>query len=220
MSTWVVTGANRGIGLELCRQLRARGESVFAACRKTSPELDALGVRVVPGVDVASEDAAKALDAALGDARIDVLVNNAGLLTHESLDSLDLDAVRRQLEVNTLGPLRLTKGLLPRLGDGSKVAFLSSRAGSIADNGSGGLYGYRMSKAALNMAGVSLARDLAPKGVMVVLLHPGFIRTAMTAGNGSDEPPVAAAGLLARIDELTPAKSGTFVHANGEALPW
>lgn len=219
---WVVTGANRGIGLEICRQLKLRGDDVVAACRKSSPELDALGVRVVSGVEMTSDAAAKAIEAALGDPskRIDVLLHNAGVLVPDGLEMLDFDAIKKQLDVNALGPLRLTKGLLSRLGKGSKIALVSSRAGSIGDNGSGGLYGYRMSKAALNMAGTSLARDLAPRGVMVVMLHPGFIRTGMTGGAGNDDPPVAAKGLLTRIDELTPAQSGKFLHANGEELPW
>ena len=220
MSTWVVTGANRGIGLEICAQLKARGDDVLAVCRKSSTELDALGVKVVAGVDTTSADAPELVMKALGDRSIDVLVNNAGLLVPDALGAFDVESMRKQYEVNTLAPLRLTAGLLPRLRAGSKVALVSSRAGSIADNGSGGLYGYRRSKAALNMAGVSLARDLAPKNVMVVLLHPGFIRTGMTGGAGNDDPPVAAKGLLARIDELTPAASGKFFHANGEELPW
>lgn len=224
MATWVVTGANRGIGLELCRQLVARGDEVVAACRATSPDLDALAPKahVVADVDVSTDAGARALDAALGDRsrRIDVLVHNAGVLVPDALEALDFDAVRRQFEVNAIGPLRLTQVLLQRLAKGAKVAIVSSRAGSIGDNGSGGLYGYRMSKAAANMAGVSLARDLAPRGVMVALLHPGFIRTAMTGGAGNDDPPVAAKGLIAQIDRLDPARSGKFVHANGEDLPW
>ena len=220
MSTWVVTGANRGIGLEICAQLKARGDDVLAVCRKSSPELEALGVKVVSGVDTTSPDAPELVMKALGDQSIDVLVNNAGLLVPDALGTFDVESMRKQYEVNTLAPLRLTAGLLSRLPAGAKVALVSSRAGSIADNGSGGLYGYRMSKAALNMAGVSLARDLAPKNVMVVLLHPGFIRTGMTGGAGNDDPPVAAKGLIARIDELTPARSGKFFHANGEELPW
>jgi NAD(P)-dependent dehydrogenase (short-subunit alcohol dehydrogenase family) len=103
---------------------------------------------------------------------------------------------------------------------GSKVALVSSRVGSLADNTSGGMYAYRMSKTALNMAGVSLAKDLATRGILVVLLHPGFIRTDMTGGAGNDDPPIAAKGLLARIDSLTPETSGHFYHANGQELPW
>jgi NAD(P)-dependent dehydrogenase (short-subunit alcohol dehydrogenase family) len=221
MANWVITGANRGIGLELTRQLAARGETVFATCRSSNEDLEAIkGAKAVPGVDVTSPDSAAVIRAALGNATIDVLVNNAGILWPGGLDAFDVEAIKKQIEVNAIGPLRLTKDLLDKLGSGSKVAFVSSRAGSIGDNGSGGLYGYRMSKAALNMAAVSLARDLAPKGVLVSVLHPGFIRTEMTGGNGNDDPPVAAKGLIARIDELTAERSGRFFHANGEELPW
>jgi NAD(P)-dependent dehydrogenase (short-subunit alcohol dehydrogenase family) len=220
MATWIVTGANRGIGLELCRQLVARGEDVIAACRTASKELDALALRVVAGVDVTSDAGAKALVAASDGKPVDVLVNNAGVLVPDSIGSLDYDVVRRSFEVNTIGPLRVTEALLPRMKKGSKIALVSSRSGSIGDNSSGGMYAYRMSKAALNMAGVSLARDLASRGVLVAVLHPGFIRTEMTGGAGNDDPPVAAKGLLARIDALTPQTSGHFFHANGQELPW
>jgi NAD(P)-dependent dehydrogenase (short-subunit alcohol dehydrogenase family) len=137
-----------------------------------------------------------------------------------SLDSLDPDAIRKQFEVNALGPLRIAKAMLPRLSKGSKIALVSSRVGSIADNSSGGMYGYRMSKAALNMAGVSLARDLAARGILVVILHPGFVKTDMTGGAGNDEPSVAAKGLLSHIDKLSPETSGKFFHAHGQELPW
>jgi NAD(P)-dependent dehydrogenase (short-subunit alcohol dehydrogenase family) len=221
MATWLVTGANRGIGLELCRQLTERGEAVVAVCRSSGTELDALGCRVVDGVDVASEDAARLLDAALGpDLTLDVVVHNAGVLRRDALEALDVDAAREQLEVNTLAPLRLTAALLPRLRNGSKVGFVSSRAGSIGDGPSGGLYGYRMSKAALNLVGANLARDLASRGIHVVLLHPGFVRTGMTSGSGTVDPPEAAAGLIARLDELDASRSGRFFHADGTEIPW
>lgn len=220
MGTWVVTGANRGIGLELSRQLKARGEDVIAACRTPSNDLTSLGATVVPDVDVTADGAAAPLLAALGGKTIDVLLHNAGILIPETLDALDFAEMRRQYEVNAIGPLRLTRALLPKMTKGSKIALITSRAGSIGDNGSGGLYGYRMSKAALNMAGVSLARDLASKGIMVAVLHPGFIRTDMTGHAGNDDPPVAAKGLIARIDELTLERTGKFFHANGQELPW
>ncbi|MBX3221287.1 MAG: SDR family oxidoreductase [Labilithrix sp.] len=220
MANWIVTGSNRGIGLEMCRQLHARGDTVFAACRRTSKELDAIGCKVIEGVDVADDAAGRTLLEALGDAKIDVLVNNAGVLVGDQLATLDFEAMKRQYDVNTIGPLRVTAALLPRLGRGAKIGFVSSRAGSIGDGPSGGLYGYRVSKAALNMAGVNLARDLASKGILVALLHPGFVRTEMTGGAGNEDPPAAARGLLARLDELTPDKSGHFFHANGQELPW
>jgi NAD(P)-dependent dehydrogenase (short-subunit alcohol dehydrogenase family) len=124
------------------------------------------------------------------------------------------------MEVNAYGPLRVTHKLLSLLRQGSKVALITSRMGSIADNTSGGAYGYRMSKAALNAAGKSLAHDLASQGVSVAILHPGYVRTEMTSNHGSVEPDDAARDLLKRIDELTLENTGTFWHANGSVLPW
>jgi NAD(P)-dependent dehydrogenase (short-subunit alcohol dehydrogenase family) len=219
MSTIVITGANRGIGLELARQ-RMMGHRVIAVCRSSNAELSSMPVRVEPSVDVTDDSSVRALARRLGDLRVDVLINNAGILTRETLDHLDFDRMRRQLEVNALGALRVTAALLPLMERGAKVAFVTSRMGSIADNTSGGSYGYRMSKAALNMAAVSLARDLGPRGVMVALLHPGYVRTAMTNGSGDVDPAEAARGLWERIDALTLETSGTFWHANGEVLPW
>lgn len=220
MSTALVTGANRGIGLELCRLMAARGDQVIAACRKAGSDLEKLGVRVEQGVDVSDAKSVEALAQRLEGTALDVLVNNAGVLGHEGLDSLDFDAMRRQFEVNALGPLRVTSAVLPLLHKGSRVAIVSSRMGSIADNTSGGSYGYRMSKAAVNAAGRSLANDLAMRGIAVVILHPGFVRTEMTGHNGMIDPPDAARGLLARIDELTPETTGRFLHQSGEELPW
>ena len=144
----------------------------------------------------------------------------AGILRGDSLEALDWDSVQEQIEVNALGPLRTVKALLPNLAQGAKLALITSRMGSIADNSSGGYYGYRMSKAALNAAGVSLARDLAPKKIAVAILHPGYVRTDMTGNHGNVTPEEAAKQLLARIDALTVQSSGTFWHANGEVLPW
>ena len=221
MATWLVTGTNRGIGLELVRQLHARGDTVIATCRSSSPDLDAVGCRVVEGIDVGSDGVGAALDAALEpDERVDVLVNNAGIGGWDSLERLDLDLARRQFDVNTLGPLRVTLALLPRLERGAKIAFVSSKAGSIGDRPSGGNYGYRMSKTALNMGAANLAHELAPRGIDVAVLHPGFVRTEMTSRGGNVDPPEAADGLIARIDELDASTSGTFVHANGDDIPW
>ena len=220
MTTSLVTGANRGIGLELCAQLEARGHDVIAVCRNATPALHALGVRVEAGVDVADDAALPALAKRLAGTRLDWLVCNAGILSHEALDALDLDAVRRQFEVNALGPLRTVHALLPNLGRGSKVALITSRMGSIADNSSGSSYGYRMSKSALNAAGVSLARDLAGKDIAVALLHPGYVKTEMTGNHGNVSAQQAAAQLIERIEALSVAESGGFWHANGERLPW
>jgi NAD(P)-dependent dehydrogenase (short-subunit alcohol dehydrogenase family) len=128
--------------------------------------------------------------------------------------------MREQFEVNALGALRAVAGLHTHIVRGGKIALITSRMGSIADNTSGGYYGYRMSKAALNAAGVSLARDMAAQQVAVAILHPGYVRTDMTANSGQIDAAESARGLIARIDELSLAKTGSFWHQNGEALPW
>jgi NAD(P)-dependent dehydrogenase (short-subunit alcohol dehydrogenase family) len=220
MPTIVITGANRGIGLELARQFKKRGDDVVAACRESSEGLTKLDVEVIEGVDVTDDRSVAELVKALGDRTVAVLVNCAGILSDESLSDLDFDRMRRQFEVNSLGPLRVTAALRGNLAEGSKVAIVTSRVGSIEDNTSGGRYGYRMSKAAVNMAGRSLANDLREAGVAVVILHPGFVRTDMTGGQGLIDPPESAAGLIARIDELSMETTGSFRHANGEGLPW
>jgi NAD(P)-dependent dehydrogenase (short-subunit alcohol dehydrogenase family) len=206
--------------MELARQYRDRGDHVVAACRKTTDGLAKLGVEVVEGVDVTDGAAVSRLTEAVGGRNVDVLINCAGVLSSESLDDLDFDRIRYQFEVNSLGPLRVTAALRGNLGDGSKIAIITSRMGSIDDNTSGGRYGYRMSKCAVNMAGRSLAHDLKDAGVAVAILHPGFVRTDMTDHQGLVDPPESAAGLIARIDELTLENSGGFWHANGEELPW
>jgi NAD(P)-dependent dehydrogenase (short-subunit alcohol dehydrogenase family) len=220
MGVAVVTGASRGIGLELARQLKARGARVVAVCRQSSTELDALGVRVESGCDVTKPAAWSTLAERLAHDDIDLLIQNAGMLVADSLDDVDLDKVRAQFELNAVAPLFLTRALAPRLHPGAKVALITSRMGSIGDNSSGRYYGYRMSKAALNAAGVSLAHDLRPRGVAVVILHPGAVRTEMTRGQGVIEAAESVRGLLQRIDELRLETTGRFLHQNGEVLPW
>jgi NAD(P)-dependent dehydrogenase (short-subunit alcohol dehydrogenase family) len=221
MALTVVTGANRGIGFALCERLVERKDTVIAACRSASSELRKLGVEVVENVEVTDDDGIHRLVAAVGKRSVDLLLNNAGiLLWAKDFPELDVAGIRKQFEVNALAPLRLTAALRERLVKGSKVALVTSRMGSIDDNSSGGGYGYRMSKAALNMAGKSLAVDLKGAGIAVAILHPGMVRTEMIGGRGQVEPSEAARGLLARIDELTLETSGGFWHANGERLPW
>jgi NAD(P)-dependent dehydrogenase (short-subunit alcohol dehydrogenase family) len=218
--TVLVTGANRGIGLELVRLLVSRGDKVIAACRSGSGELSGLGVTVEEGVDVTSEDSVAHLVRRLEGQPIDLLINNAGILSRENLSAMDFGAIRLQFEVNAMGPLRVSHALLPQMGPGSKIGIVSSRMGSMEDNTSGGRYGYRMSKVAVNMAGVSLAHDLKERGIAVALMHPGFVKTEMTGGRGLVSAEVAAGGLMDRLDGLNMANSGTFWHANGEVLPW
>lgn len=220
MATVVVTGANRGIGLELAKQCKERGDTVIAGCRSSSPELDALGVRVETGVDVGDDSSVQDFAERLAGVSIDLLINNAGILSRETLDDLDFDRIRQQFEVNAIGPVRVTHALRGQLAEGARVGIVTSRMGSIADNTSGGMYGYRMSKAAVNTAGVSLAHDLKGRGVAVALLHPGFVKTGMTGGNGHVEAHEAAAGLLERLSGLDLENTGTFWHAKGDVLPW
>lgn len=221
MATYLVTGANRGIGLEYCQQLQQRGDDVIAVCRSSVADLDALGVRVETDVDITSDESVAQLADKLQGITLDVLINNAGIVERVRLDNLDFDSIRKQFEVNAIGPLRLTNALLPLIPAGGKVAMMTSRMGSIEDNTSGGSYGYRMSKVALSMAGKSLSHDLKPQEIAVAILHPGLVSTRMTGftQNGIT-PETAVKGLLARIDELTLANTGTFWHSNGEVLPW
>lgn len=221
MALSVITGANRGIGLALCKAVKDTGATVLAACRHSSPELDELGVEVVTRVDVANKAGVALLQTAIGSRPIELLINNAGiLLWGDELGKIDAEGVLRQFEVNALGPVRVTEALLANLIPGAKLAFITSRMGSIADNGSGGHYGYRMSKAALNSAAVSFARDLEKKQVAVAILHPGMVKTEMIGGRGQIEPEEAAAGLLKRIQQLDMNNTGSFWHQNGQVLPW
>jgi len=218
MTTFLVTGANRGIGYELCRQLQAAGD-VIAVCRSSSPELDRLKVQVEVDIDISSDKSVAQLAERLQGVAIDVLINNAGVAQKNTLDDLDFDSIRQQFEVNALGALRITQALLPNLRAGAKIALITSRMGSITDNTSGSSYGYRMSKAALSMAGKSLAIDLQPRQIAVAILHPGMVSTDMTRHSGI---PAAESvrGILERIQQLNLQNSGTFWHANGEELPW
>ena len=219
MSTVLITGCNRGIGLELARQFHERGDGVIGVCRHPSDELRALGVRLVEGIDVSDGDSVAKLASQLGDTPIDILINNAGILRRDQFGSIDYDTMLEQYKVNTLGPLRVTEALANSLHEGSKVAIVTSRVGSIEDNGSGGNWGYRVSKAAVNMVGMNLVHEFTPRGIAVALLHPGLVATDMTGGHGIS-PAESAAGLIARIDELNLRNSGTFWHAEGYTLPW
>ncbi|MBD2655461.1 SDR family oxidoreductase [Synechocystis sp. FACHB-383] len=221
MSTYLVTGANRGIGLEYCRQLKKRGDHVIAVCRSTSDELKNLEVSVETDVELTSETDIAGLVERLDGQSIDVLINNAGIAESFGLDNLNIDSIRRQFEVNALAPLRLTRALVPNLKAGSKIIIMTSRMGSIEDNTSGDSYGYRMSKVALSMAGKSLSIDLKHRQIAVAILHPGLVKTRMTNFNTQGiTPEESVKGLLSRIEQLNLENTGTFWHSNGEILPW
>lgn len=219
-STVVITGANRGVGLALAEQYHQAGWRVIGVCRESSDALEAAAERVIEGIDVTQAESVAALANALQGETLDILINNAGLLQDESLGSLDFDSIREQMEINAYAPLRVVEALLPTLRKGSKIANITSRMGSIADNDSGGRYGYRASKAALNAFGKSLAMDLKPQGIAVAQLHPGYVQTRMVNFGGLISPQEAALGIAARIEALTLENSGGFWHSNGESLPW
>lgn len=216
----VITGANRGIGLELARFYAARGDQVTGVCRESSAELEQAAGRVLNGIDVTRDADVWKLSEALSGNNIDLLINNAGVLQDEQLGSIDFDSIRTQMEVNAFGPLRVAQALVGLIPDGGKIANITSRMGSIADNDSGGRYGYRASKAALNAFGQSLAMDLKPKGIAVAQLHPGYVQTRMVGFSGHITPAESARGIAERIDGLTLENTGSFWHSSGEKLPW
>lgn len=216
----VITGANRGIGLELARYYAREGHEVVGVCRQSSDELASVAAQVIEGVDVTTGEGIEKLKAGLAGQKISLLINNAGLLQDEQLGSIDFDSIRTQMEINAYAPLRVAEALIPIMGQGSKIANITSRMGSIADNDSGGRYGYRASKAALNAFGKSLAMDLKPRGIAVAQLHPGFVKTRMVNFGGLITPEDSARGLAEQITRLNLENTGTFWHSNGEELPW
>ncbi len=226
MPTVLVVGADRGIARALSRQLHERGDTVIAACLVGNDELAAAGVRVEGGVDVTSQASVDALAARLTAAgvKLDAVFHVAGVLGLDELGSIDYDDIRRQLEINTIGPLRTIEAVRDLLHDGSKVGIVTSRVGSLADNSSGGMYAYRISKAAANMVALNLHHDLSKRGISVLALHPGMVATDLTKDYPGDydyiTPDQAAEGLIADLDALTPETSGRFQHSNGTFLPW
>ncbi|MGF1468881.1 MAG: SDR family oxidoreductase [Sandaracinaceae bacterium] len=226
MATILIVGADRGIARAMVEQLAERGDRVIAACLGEGADLAATGVRVEPAVDVTSDSAVDAMASRLrsDEVTLDWLVNVAGVLGVDELGRIDLADVRRQFEINAMGPLRVVQATMDRLRAGSKVGVVTSRVGALSDNSSGGMYAYRMSKAAANMATLNLHHDLVPKGVAVLALHPGLTATDLTKDFPRDlpwiTPEAAAEGLIRCMDDLTLESSGQFRHSSGELLPW
>ena len=225
---WVITGTNRGIGLELTRQLLDRGDVVDAAARH--PDADAYSKALGAGAgaslrihacDVQKDESVRAFAEGLEPGAIDVLVNNAGVMGKlQSLEELDLQDVLATIDTNALGAVRVTRALLPRLKRGCKLVHITSGMGSIGDNTSGGAYGYRMSKAALNMASRSMAADLRGRGITSVVVNPGWVKTDMGGGGAPLPVETSAANIIRLIDGLRPEQSGSFLDHSGREWVW
>lgn len=222
--TVLVTGANRGLGLEFARQFREAGATVIGTARvpAEAAELRGLGVRVEQ-LDVTDPASVRGLAERLRGEPIDILVNNAGTGGRvESIDNLDVEEAARVIAVNCLGPMRVTQALLPSLRAGTRKTLvnITSRLGSIGLNAQGAYYGYRESKAALNMFTRSLARELQPEGFTCIVMSPGWVRTRMGGPGAPLEPCESVAGMMQVISRLGPAESGRFLDYRGEELPW
>ena len=222
--TVLVTGANRGLGLEFVKQLQEKGYKVIGTARnpQAATDLKATGARVEQ-LDVASQSSVEALAKVLQGVPIDILINNAGMAnrTDSSLATLDFDAMERTFQVNTMGPLRVTQALLPNLqaAQGKTIINITSRLGSI-ELSTGGLYSYRTSKTALNQINKIVSVELAPQGYTSIVMHPGWVKTDMGGADATLTIPESITGMLTVIDSLTIDKTGKFFNYNGEEIPW
>lgn len=232
MGTKLIIGADKGIAHAIALQLHDRGDEVLAATLGDGADLVAKGIAVQPNVNVTSDEAVESLAKRVqaDGTQLDWLVNVAGVMFLDTIDTVDYDDVRKQFEINTLGPLRVVRALRDYLGQGSKVGIFTSRVGSLNDNTSGGDYAYRISKAAANMVALNLHHDLSKRGIAVQALHPGLVNTDLL--NAMDQkdreahaaafaaPQDAAANIIKVLDNLSLDNAGVFQHANGDILPW
>jgi|AGTN01.3.fsa_nt_gi Short-chain dehydrogenases of various substrate specificities len=222
MPTILITGANRGLGLEFVRQFAADGWRVIATVRDplAGKAASDAGAEVYVA-DMADLDSIDRLKAALAGVELDILLNNAGIYGEsQSFGAVDPDAFLKVVRVNTLAPLKMAEAFAGQLTGRRIIASVSSMMGSVAENTSGGYYAYRASKAALNMVMKSLALDLKDRGVVAVALSPGWVRTDMGGPDAPLDPPAAIAGMRAVLDRVGAEDSGKFFHFDGRELPW
>ncbi len=225
MPTVLITGANRGIGLELARAYAVEGWRVHAACRDPAraTELKAIkGDVTVHALDVSDDDSVLGLARSLEREAIDILINNAGMLPRDRLGQTDTREWLQAFHTNSIAPVHVLEAFLPHLERGAeKTAIaLTSKMGSIADNSSGGSYLYRSSKAALNAAMKSAAIDLKSRSIKIAVFHPGWVRTDMGGPNGMIDTRTSVAGLRKKIAALRVDESGGFFNYDGTPLPW
>lgn len=229
-STILITGANRGIGLAMAERFAADGWQVLACCRDPSAANALQAVQEshetleIHALDVTDYARMGELAAELAGRPIDILLNNAGIYGPKGMGFGDVDPAtwREVFEVNTIAPLMLVQALVEQVAASRQklVAMMSSKVGSIADNGSGGSYVYRSSKTALNQVVKSLSIDLAERDISVVSLHPGWVRTDMGGPNAEITTAECIAGLRTILQSAGPAQSGQFIEYDGSRIPW
>ncbi|WP_422476187.1 SDR family oxidoreductase [Endozoicomonas sp. ALB032] len=226
--TVVVTGANRGLGLEYCRQFLEKGDKVYACCRAPESAEDLLKLKqqycekleTVP-LDVTHPAQRTNLKNTLQGEQIDILVNNAGIYGQRlKFGEVESEEWLKVMKVNTIAPLLLVQELVEFMPQGSKIVLMTSKMGSIADNTSGGSYIYRSTKAALNAVGKSMAHDLSDKGISVAICHPGWVLTDMGGPNALIDTRISIKGLIAVIERLGLENSGQFFNYDGALIPW
>jgi NAD(P)-dependent dehydrogenase (short-subunit alcohol dehydrogenase family) len=216
MKTVLITGGNRGIGLSFCKYYKSNGWNVIATSRKPSQALLELGIEQLE-LDVGSDSSIEGFKNKVK-FPIDLLINNAGILHSDTIETTTRSSILEQFNVNSIGPLMVTKALMDNLSNSAKVVNITSSMGSIQENSSGGFYGYRASKAALNMVTKSMALEM--KGIPVLALHPGYIQTDMTGGRGDMSPDESVSRMAKIIEEFSLERSGEFRHRDGRLIPY
>lgn len=217
----LITGASRGIGYQLAKQLSAKGHMIYAVVRTVTDELKALkNITIIEGLDLEDLTTIDHIVENSNLPQLNWVIMNAGMMLETPLKDLDIESVQKQLQVNSIAPLYFVQKLLPRMKDGTKIGIVSSQMGSIGDSTSGGYYGYRMSKAALNMAGNCLAHDLKNSGIIVSIMHPGYVKTRLTDFMGNMDAELSALRLISVMEKASIMTSGTFWSYQGTIIPW
>ncbi|MCF6777101.1 SDR family oxidoreductase [Thiotrichales bacterium 19X7-9] len=224
--TVLITGTNRGVGLCMVKYYLDKGYHVIAVCRNISDSLSQIkktnttSLQVVDGIDITDQNSINHLVNEIQPQKIDILINNAGQWCNDSLNDFNLEQMLNNMKVNAFGSLAVTYALLPLLSENSKIIMMTSKMGSISDNQSGGRYGYRMSKAALNAAAKSLSIDLKDQDISVAIIHPGWVQTDMGGPNALIDAKTSVTGIASIIEQLNTDNSGSFYNYDGQIINW